>query len=423
MKRFLSVILSVIVCSGYYFPVTLSGFPVANSKIILAVMGLVFFVWEHVKCKSSVIRKEMFPVLLLGFVFSLSSFYSVVYNGTDDFVFVTYFVSMCVWVGGAYCVIYLLKHMYGTASLHTVFLYMGLMCAGQCVVAVKNTVDSVFGISAEYFEKNPRLYGIGASFDTAGIRFSCVLLGIGYLIKNSISRRNKNFYILLLFIIGIIGNMISRTTVVGVAVTLAYLLMSSTLVSWFQVKITSKKILWGVGLCFSIVLLYKTGIYMYDTMPGVRKAFDYGFEGFFNWYETGTYSTHSSDLLLDNIFAIYPDNMKTWMIGDGYFSDPHDPDKFYMGTDMGYIRYIFYCGVIGLLFFLSYFICCTYVLCKREYNMHLFFVCLFVIQLIVWIKIPTDIFCFYALLLLADTPGKVTGNSSKTVCEARLLSY
>lgn len=25
------------------------------------------------------------------------------------------------------------------------------------------------------------------------------------------------------------------------------------------------------------------------------------------------------------------------------------------------------------------------------------------IQLIVWVKIPTDIFCFYALLLLADT--------------------
>ena len=27
---------------------------------------------------------------------------------------------------------------------------------------------------------------------------------------------------------------------------------------------------------------------------------------------------------------------------------------------------------------------------------------LLVIQFIVWIKIPTDIFCFYALLLLAD---------------------
>lgn len=411
MKRILSVILMVVVCSGYFFPVTLKLFPIANSKMILAAIGLILFVWEHVRYKSSAIRKELLPVILFGGLFSLSSFNSVVYNGTNDFVFVTYCVSMAVWLGGAYCVVCLLKGMYGTVSLQTVFWYMGVMCAGQCIVAVmidnipalKNLVDSVFGISGEYFEKTPRLYGIGASFDTAGIRFSCVLLGIGYLIKHSISRRNKDFCILLLFIIGIIGNMISRTTVVGLAVTFAYLLMSSTLVSWFQISLTSEKLLWGGGLCLSIVLLYSIGVYMYDNMAGVRKAFDYGFEGFVNWYETGVYSTHSSDLLLNNVFSIYPDNMKTWMIGDGYFSDPYDSEKFYMGTDMGYIRYIFYCGIIGLLFFLSYFISCTYVLCKRECNMNLFFVCLFVIQLIVWIKIPTDIFCFYALLLLADS--------------------
>lgn len=35
--------------------------------------------------------------------------------------------------------------------------------------------------------------------------------------------------------------------------------------------------------------------------------------------------------------------------------------------------------------------------------MTLLFMLLLVIQLIVWIKIPTDIFCFYALLLLADS--------------------
>ena len=39
------------------------------------------------------------------------------------------------------------------------------------------------------------------------------------------------------------------------------------------------------------------------------------------------------------------------MIGDGYFADPFDPSAFYMGTDMGYIRFIFYCGMIGLAFF------------------------------------------------------------------------
>lgn len=416
MKRVFLIILLVILCSCYYFPVTLVAFPIANSKMILAAMGLLFFLWNHLKYRSTSIRKELFPVLLLGIIFSLSSFFSVVYNDTNDYVFATYFVSMCVWLGGAYCIIYLLKTIYKTVTIRIVFFYLALVCAAQCILAVmidnipalQNIVDSTFGISSEYFEKNPRLYGIGAAFDTAGIRFSCVLVAVGYMIKNSYDRSEKNFYIILLLIIGVIGNMISRTTIVGLAIAFVYIFSSSF--SWIKENITSKGFFWGIGMCVFIIVLFYFGTYMYNNIPQARKVFEYGFEGFINLFKTGTYSTHSSDLLLDYIFDIYPDNLKTWIIGDGYFADPYDPNKFYMGTDMGYIRFIFYCGIIGLLCFLSYFICCTYVLCKRELNKNLFFICIFFVQLIVWIKIPTDIFCFYALMLLADNSIEFKGD-------------
>ena len=49
-------------------------------------------------------------------------------------------------------------------------------------------------------------------------------------------------------------------------------------------------------------------------------------------------------------------------------------------------------------------------LCKRDKTMWLFFVSLLIVQLIVWIKIPTDIFCFYALLLLSDYNGLAVKN-------------
>ena len=415
MKHILSVILLVIACSLYYFPVSLQALPSLNSKMVAAAIGLILFSWEHLKRKSASIRKDLFSILMLGLIFSLSSYFSVTYNSTNDMVYVSYFVSMCVWLGGAYCVIYLLRLIHGEVTLHTVFLYLGIMCAGQCVIAIlidnipalANFVNTVFvGADPEYFEKNPRLYGIGAGFDTAGIRFSCVLLGLAYLIKEKGPQSKRNFYILLYLIIGTVGNMISRTTVVGVAISLFYIFISS--LSWFKVRITGKNLLWGVGLCCSFILLYHIGIHMYNTMPGVHKAFDYGFEGFINLFETGTFSTHSSDLLLSHITEIWPENTKTWMIGDGYFADPYDPAAFYMGTDMGYVRFIFYCGVIGLSIFLLYFINCTYVLCKRWKNLTLFFLLLFVTQLVIWIKIPTDIFCFYALLLLADSPKAST---------------
>ena len=410
MKRILSIIILSIICSCYYFPLTLKAFPSANSKMFVAALGLLFFIWEHIKNRAPIIRNEMLPILLLGLLFSLSSYFSVVYNSTDDFIFATYFISMSVWLGGAYFVVYMLKQVYGTVTLNVVFFYMSGMCAGHCILAVvidnfpalADMIDSVFvQKEKEYFEVNPRLYSIGVGFDTAGIRFSCVLLGTAYLIKKAVTNTERSFYIVLFLIIGIIGNMISRTTTVGFAIAVVYLLFSSGY--WLKVGITLNKILWIMGACLLLVSLIYAGTYLYANSQGFRSSFDYGFEGFINWYKTGSFSTHSSDLLVNSIGDILPDNKKTWMIGDGYFADPFDPSAFYMGTDMGYIRFIFYCGMIGLAFFFFYFICCTYVLCKRDENMNLFFWCLFVIQLIVWVKIPTDIFCFYALLLLADT--------------------
>lgn len=411
MKHFLCVILLIIVCSSYFFPYTLTKFPVANSKMMVAAIGLVLFSWEQIRNKTLGIRGDLFPMLVLGLLFSLSSFFSVVYNSTNDFIYATYFVSMCVWLGGAYCVLYLLRHIYGVSSIRLVFIYLAVVCAVQCIVAVlidnsvfvRNMVNSVFVIDTEYFKNTPRLYGIGADFDTAGIRFSCVLMGLAYLNKEQISLSRRGFYLVLYLIIGVMGNMISRTTVIGVGLSCLYMLMTS--LSWLTAKITLKGIFFGLGSCLLLVLLVYIGIDLYHNQPGARMTMQYGFEGFFNLFGTGSFSTHSSDLLLDNIFVVWPDNMKTWIIGDGYFADPYEPELFYKGTDMGYARLIFYCGLVGLLFFLLYFGYCTYALCRRDRRFTLFFVFLLVVQLIVWVKIPTDIFCFYALLLLADGIG------------------
>lgn len=372
-------------------------------------MGVAVFVWEHVTQRRPAIRQETVPVLIWGLLFSLVSYFSIVYNDTYDSVFATYFVSMCVWLGGAYLVTYVLKKIHGSVTIKTVFQYLTWVCAGHCILAViidnspvlAISIESVFEQpSLEYFEKNPRLYSIGVGFDTAGIRFSCVLLGCAYLIKNTSTDMQRNLYIALLLIIGGIGNMVSRTTAVGLAIACIYLLSTSN--PWIRMRITPRRLSWFVGLGLLIVFLLYAGGHLYNTSGGFRRSFDYGFEGFINLYKEGRFFTYSSDLLVNSIGFILPDNTKTWLIGDGYFADPNDPALFYMGTDMGYIRFIFYCGVTGLAVFLAYFICCTYVLCKREKGLKLFFLCLFAIQLTVWVKIPTDIFCFYALLLLAD---------------------
>lgn len=408
MKQYLDILFLTVLCSCYYFPVTVALVPFVNSKMVVAVVGLLMFLWSRIKRQSFSMRLELLPVILMGLIFSLSSLFSVAYNSTDDFVFVTFFISMCVWLGGAYCVTSFIRLKYGCVALRTVFFYVALACALQCILAVlidnipqlRQFVNNVFGISSEYFDENPRLYGIGAAFDTAGIRFSCALLGLGYLIKNELDLIRKSWYIFVFVVIIVVGNMISRSTVIGLSVACFYMILPKRLC--INQTLNLGKFFWYICGVLTLILIYNLIEYMYYTLPNVRQSIDYGFEGFFNLFRTGEFSTHSSDLLLDNIFSIYPDNTKTWVIGDGYFADPYNPELFYKGTDMGYIRYIFYGGLVGLFFILGYFVCCTYMLCRRERHLNLFFILLLIIQLIVWIKIPTDIFCYYALLLLAD---------------------
>lgn len=75
MIRIISVILLVVVCSLYYFPVSLQVLPSVNSKMVMAAVGLVLFGWERLRRKSTSIRKDLFPILVIGILFSLSSFF------------------------------------------------------------------------------------------------------------------------------------------------------------------------------------------------------------------------------------------------------------------------------------------------------------------------------------------------------------
>ena len=134
----------------------------------------------------------------------------------------------------------------------------------------------------------------------------------------------------------------------------------------------------------------------------------FAFEGFFNLVENGEYSVASNDTLKD--MYVFPDNLKTWIIGDGYFSNPYWSDAnyiwqgqnrrgYYMGTDVGYLRFIFYFGVIGLAAFSAFIVkACT--TCMNLMNRHkLMFLFIMAANFTVWLKVATDLFCIMAIFL------------------------
>ena len=105
---------------------------------------------------------------------------------------------------------------------------------------------------------------------------------------------------------------------------------------------------------------------------------------------------------------VFQDNIKTWIIGDGYFDNPFATDPyytgehaggFYKGTDIGYLRFIFYCGLAGLIVLIAYSFKITQICIRRFVNYKTMFLLLLAINLIVWLKVSTDIFLVFALFL------------------------
>ena len=108
--------------------------------------------------------------------------------------------------------------------------------------------------------------------------------------------------------------------------------------------------------------------------------------------------------------VVWPDNLKTWIIGDGYFSNSrYDPnylgdatDKgFYMGTDIGYLRFLFYFGILGLVWIIGVLVYSAYV-CAEQFKKYAWlFIMALGVGLIIWAKVSTDIFLFFCLFLCA----------------------
>ena len=414
MIKILSVVFTIVVTSFYFFPFEFTFLPGVNTKMAMAGLGLVILGIQLGKSRDSQINKDLFLLSIFASVVSLVGQVSVVVNGTHDYTYASYIISMWVWLSGAYVTILLIKKVHGTASVVLVCKYLIVVCAIQCVLAlmidnmsvVKNFVDSFLGGTEGYMGKHEtRLYGIGAALDVAGSRFSLALVMIAFLLMqvDKLMLKYKITYIILFFFISIVGNMMSRTTTVGVILSLMYWLYMSTTYRCKSSYNYGYIWRWVLG---GLVAFLPFLIYLYNTDANFYHNIRFAFEGFFSLAESGTWDVSSNEILKS--MYVFPDNIKTWIIGDGYFDNPYYTEKYYTGprwggyymaTDVGYLRFIFYFGLIGLIAFISYFIKVMEVCVRRLPQYKVIFVLFILVNFIVWFKAATDIFLVFALFL------------------------
>lgn len=416
----IGAILITILTSLFYFPFATSLLPAANTKMIVAAVGFVWFMCQAARRQNAVVDSTFASVSAWALLVSAAGLFSALANGSGDYTYATYIVSAWVWMGGAYVVVKCIKTVYGKATLRLLTNFLVAVCVGQCILSqiidtnasFAQWVDS-FMVSTGFMGKaEGRLYGIGCALDVAGLKFCAVLVLLAYFAMNPSRKINvyleTSFYVLAFFIIGVLGSMISRTTSIGVIIVLAYWIGVS-IYNYIRPSSSRQASYLGKIMAVALVVIVPAIVYLYQVDADFYEKLRFGFEGFFSLAEKGEWDVSSNDRLMG--MWVWPDNTKTWLIGDGYFNSPDanpyyiGPSElggYYMGTDIGYCRFVFYFGLIGLAIFSAYFVNCAKQCADNIPQFRILFWLILVINFIGWTKVSSDLFPIFALMLMLD---------------------
>lgn len=411
----LAMAVVLLATSFYFFPFFFSFLPGVNTKMMVAALGLVMFFFNIARKDVASYNNDFASISLFALGVSFASFMTMALNSTRDDSYLSYIVTMWVWLGGAYCVVNLIKAVHGRVSVELVCQYLIVLAVAHCLMAVaidhnaalSNLFDRL--VTGERYMGagvRDRLHSFGCALDVAGGRFAAILVMAGYLVPRVYTHRRPTLRLILLLaamaVITVIGCMIGRTTVMGASMALAYWLYCAVFSSTLGDR--RAHFVRTVGCALVVIVMGAATLSQLDSHWA--KLFRFGFEGFYNLVENGKWETTSSNQLKAGF--VFPDNLRAWLIGDGYMaSSANDPYYvgesdygFYKNTDAGYCRFIFYFGLVGLSIFSAFFLRCCAICFRRFPTYRLMFVMVTLMNFIVWVKVATDLFVTIAPFLL-----------------------
>ena len=395
------VLLTGLMMSFYFHPVFFTAYPFYNTKVMLAVLGGGVLVFNTIRTKDYTLSKGLLNALMIAGVFALVNYISLIINQTEDYSYTSYPVTVLVWVIGAYGAINFIRWTHHKVTIELVVRYLAGVGAFHSILsqlidkndAVKDIVTSIFYVSPD-MEEMGRLYSFGVALDPSGVRFAVTLIMIaGVLTLSKVVKKSISlmvFYFLCFVIISVLGNIISRTTTVGMGLGLLIFVLSTGLYK-FVIKVGKIKTMRVLGIVLALGI--PLTIYFYNTNASFRDQVEYGFEGFFNLFESGDFETGSTDVLAT--MWVWPQDNKTWIIGSGVFLSKAGDFTYF--SDIGYCRFVFYSGLIGLTVFGLYFIYNAVHFSIRYPRYKYIFLLMIVVTFVVWTKVATDIFQLYAL--------------------------
>lgn len=386
-----------------------------GTRVLIGILGFGTFCIEIIRSPKKIVFNRYFlGVYFSLFTISVISFISLLYNGTNqsDFV-IKYQFSIIAITLASYWVTKMvnLKH----TGMNDVPLIMKLfinVVVIQIIIALLmfsvpplrdlfNDIQVTSDKELEVLESTLefRLVGFGSKFFGSGIINGFALIVIGSVIKFSKNLKISIFkYAISFLFIFVFGMMMARTTVVGALLSFGIMFWPHKKFNFIQMKKNLKFILYLILI--PLILL----VVIFYLFPNIKEslelAFNFGFEMFVNYFESNSLESESTNQMKE--MYIWPSTLKTYLIGDGLFSDI-STGSYYMGTDIGILRLIYYFGIFGLVTYLIFQFKITYAAYSKNKDYKYMFLVFYLYMVILNYKGFTDLFFLIILFYINNT--------------------
>jgi len=395
----------------YIYHISFTFFPL-GTRYILGVFGFIWFVILFIQQKKDfTVNVFFFKFLIFLFFIGFISIVSMSYNETLDIEFIKYVITRLIMIFACYFVVKSLIKLNYKLNFYRISSLMINVILIQSIIAfmmftipeLRDILLSIQRIEPEHLEgisKNAdfRIIGFGTMYFGAGSISGFTLILIGILIRFYDFSSKKVLILSLKFLfILTIGMMMARTTFIGGLLGIILIMLPKNLKPTISIL---KKRVWFI---FSIAIIPAIIIaVLFFTIPKVTELLEptlnFAFEIFINYFKHGSMESVSTNRLQE--MYIFPTKIKTWIIGDGYWFDPFGKG-YYMHTDVGYLRLIYYFGLVGLAVYLLmqfYIIRVTY----KSYNLGIIvYGIVFSYLLILNLKGFADLLLFNMMFLIA----------------------
>lgn len=382
----LKKIVAFLALFAYFYPIAFKKLPI-DTGIILYIISFFYFIIYYLRH----LNKRFFSVYIWTLVLLIVGILSTaVFNDAYDFGIFRVIISIVLYSFSAFFVVDLIHKASDSFSFYTLLEWILYITLIQAILSlIIFFIPSLKEIYLDIIKRQNELAEHAAIRESAfrlmavskiqyanmAVMYGIALLGAVTLpfSKESKLYKRKLLYFTSLIIIVVAGVLTARTfflILICVLLYLWYLLWKKNgLISILKVLLT----------VFIILILFFSGMSLLEDSKYI-STYKWAFEWYFSLLENGTFETSSTNNLKS--MFIFPDNVKTWLIGDGRLNAANG--GFYKNTDVGYFRNLFYWGIIGSLLF--YFVQYQYFLITKR-TTHQILIKFFLSFIMIWVLI------------------------------------